>query len=90
MVSTIVAPAITSISEDLHMASIEPYMAYSIYALATALGPLSEIYGRQRVLHTSNMWFLGWNIVCGFAHSKSLLIASRFLASIGARVGIPG
>lgn len=89
MVSTLVAPAITSISEDLHMTSMEPYMAYSIYALATALGPLligplSEIYGRQRVLHTSNMWFLGWNIVCGFAHGKSLLIASRFLAGFGA------
>lgn len=89
MVSTLVAPAITSISEELHMTSMEPYMAYSIYALATALGPLligplSEIYGRQRVLHTSNMWFLGWNIVCGFAHSKSLLIASRFLAGFGA------
>lgn len=89
MVSTLVAPAITSISEELHMTSMEPYIAYSIYALATALGPLligplSEIYGRQRVLHTSNMWFLGWNIVCGFAHSKSLLIGSRFLAGLGA------
>lgn len=89
MVSTIVAPAITSISKELHMTSMEPYMAYSIYALATALGPLligplSEIHGRQRVLHSSNMWFLIWNIVCGFAHSKSLLIVSRFLAGFGA------
>lgn len=89
MVSTIVAPAITSISDELHMTSMEPYMAYSIYALATAvgpllIGPLSEIYGRRPVLHASNMWFLGWNIVCGFAHSKGLLIASRFLAGIGA------
>ncbi|KAK2601132.1 hypothetical protein N8I77_010602 [Diaporthe amygdali] len=89
MVSTIVAPAITSISKELHMSSMEPYMAYSIYALATAfgpllIGPLSEIHGRQRVLHASNTWFLGWNIVCGFAHNKSLLIASRFLAGFGA------
>lgn len=89
MVSTIVAPAITSISEELHMTSMEPYMVYSIYALATALGPLiigplSEIHGRRRVLHSSNMWFLGWNIACGFSNSKSLLITSRFLAGFGA------
>lgn len=89
MVSTIVAPAITSISDELHMTSMEPYMAYSIYALATAfgplvIGPLSEIHGRQRVLHASNAWFLGWNIICGFAQSKGLLIAARFFAGFGA------
>lgn len=64
-------------------------MALSIYLLATAfgplvIGPLSEVYGRKPILHAANIWFLVWNIVCGFAKSKKLLIAARFLAGFGA------
>ncbi|KAF2702825.1 putative efflux pump antibiotic resistance protein [Pleomassaria siparia CBS 279.74] len=89
MVSTIMAPALTTIANELHMTSTESAMALSIYLLATAfgpifIGPLSEIYGRKRVLHVSNIWFLIWNIACGFANTKRLLIAARFLAGFGA------
>ena len=64
-------------------------MSLSIYLLATAfgplfIGPLSEIYGRQVILHSSSIWFLVWNVVCGFARTKGTLIASRFLAGFGA------
>jgi len=64
-------------------------MALSIYLLATAfgplvIGPLSEIYGGKKILHLSNIWFLIWNITCGFANTKELLIAARFLAGFGA------
>lgn len=89
MVSTIMAPALSTIANELSMNSAESTMALSIYLLATAfgplvIGPLSEIYGRQRILHASNVWFLIWNIACGFANTKGLLIASRFLAGFGA------
>ena len=89
MVSTIMAPALSTISKELHMTSTESAMALSIYLLATAfgpifIGPLSEIYGRKWVLHASNIWFLIWNIACGFAHTKEVLIASRFMAGFGA------
>jgi MFS family permease len=89
MVSTIMAPALTTIAKELDMSSAESVMALSIYLLATAfgplvIGPLSEVYGRSKVLHTSNMWFLVWNIVCGFANNKETLIAARFLAGFGA------
>ena len=89
MVSTIMAPALTTIANELHMSSAEAVMALSIYLLATAfgplvIGPLSEVYGRSRVLHASNVWFLIWNVVCGFATTKEVLIASRFLAGFGA------
>ncbi|KAF2800969.1 putative efflux pump antibiotic resistance protein [Melanomma pulvis-pyrius CBS 109.77] len=89
MVSTIMAPALSTIAHEFNMSSTESAMALSIYLLATAfgpvfIGPLSEIYGRKRVLHASNIWFLIWNIACGFANSKELLIASRFLAGFGA------
>jgi multidrug resistance protein len=60
----------------------------SIFVLAYAmgplfLGPLSEIYGRSRVLQLANLWYLVWNFVCGFAQSESQLIAFRFLAGLG-------
>ena len=71
------------------MSTAESAMALSIYLLATAfgpliIGPLSEIYGRKKIMHASNIWFLIWNITCGFANTKELLIASRFLAGFGA------
>lgn len=89
MVSTIMAPALPLIAKDLNMNSTEAAMSLSIYLLATAFGPLfiaplSETYGRKRILHVSNVWFLIWNIMCGFANTKGLLIASRFLAGFGA------
>lgn len=89
MVSTIMAPALSTIAHELDMNSAESVMAMSIYLLATAfgplvIGPLSEIYGRKRVLHASNIWFLAWNIACGFAKTKGVLIASRFLTGFGA------
>ena len=89
MVSTIMAPAISTIAQELDMNSSESVMALSIYLLATAfgpliVGPLSEVYGRAPILHASNVWFLVWNIVCGFAKNKETLIAARFLAGFGA------
>ncbi|KAF7187131.1 putative efflux pump mfs2 [Pseudocercospora fuligena] len=89
MVSTIMAPAITTIAAELNMSSAESVMALSIYLLATAfgplvIGPLSEVWGRKPILHASNIWFLIWNIVCGFAKTKGTLIAARFLAGFGA------
>ncbi|KAF2272228.1 MFS general substrate transporter [Westerdykella ornata] len=89
MVSTIMAPALSTISHELHMNSPQAVMALSIYLLATAfgpllIGPLSEVYGRKRILHASNVWFLVWNVLCGFARTKEVLIASRFLAGLGA------
>lgn len=89
MVSTIMAPALPLIAKELNMSSTEAAMALSIYLLATAfgplvMGPLSEIYGRQTILHSTNIWFLVWNLVCGFARNKETLIAARFLAGFGA------
>ncbi|KAJ6786398.1 hypothetical protein PWT90_03368 [Aphanocladium album] len=89
MVSTIMAPALPTIAREFGMNPTEAAMSMSIYLLATAfgplvIGPLSEMYGRQVVLHGSNVWFLVWNILCGFAESKETLIAARFLAGFGA------
>ncbi|CAI6333974.1 unnamed protein product [Periconia digitata] len=89
MVSTIMAPALTTIAHELEMSPTESALALSIYLLASAfgpifIGPLSEVYGRQTVLHVTGVWFLAWNAACGFAKNKETLIASRFLAGFGA------
>ncbi|KAG1744785.1 major facilitator superfamily domain-containing protein [Suillus lakei] len=60
----------------------------SIFVLAYAFGPLfvgpmSEIYGRSRVLQLANLWYLAWNLGCGFAQTESQLLAFRFLAGLG-------
>ncbi|KGQ04622.1 putative transporter [Beauveria bassiana D1-5] len=63
MVSTVMAPALTSIAKELNMSDTEAAMSLSIFLLATAFGPLaigpplSKIHGRQVVLHISGIWF---------------------------------
>lgn len=89
MVSTIMAPALSVIGKELHMSNTEAVMAMSVYLLATAfgplvIGPLSEMYGRRPVLHATNIWFLTWNIVCGFSNNKGTLISARLFAGLGA------
>ncbi|KAH9882575.1 MFS siderochrome iron transporter 1 [Plenodomus biglobosus] len=89
MVSTMMAPAISTITTELHMSTPEAFMALSVYLLASAfgplfIGPLSEVYGRKVIFHATSVWFLVWNLVCGFSNSKGLLIAARLLAGFGA------
>ncbi|KAF1961049.1 MFS general substrate transporter [Byssothecium circinans] len=89
MVSTIMAPALTTIAGELNMSPTESAMSLSIFLIASAfgpilIGPLSEIFGREVILHTTSIWFLVWNAVCGFAHTKEVLIAARFMAGFGA------
>lgn len=89
MVSTIMAPALPVIAADFHMNDLETLMSMSVFILATAVGsmvisPLSEVYGRSPILHITNVWFLGWNIVCSFAVNGHLLTAARLLAGLGA------
>ncbi|CZS96913.1 related to multidrug resistant protein [Rhynchosporium graminicola] len=89
MVSTIMAPALSTIAKDLDMTVTESALALSIYLIAIAfgpllIGPLSEFYGRSIVLHASGILFLVWNLACGFANTKELLIGARFLAGFGA------
>lgn len=84
-----VAPALIKIGQDLGINSdIERSLTLSIFVLAYAigplfLGPLSEIYGRVIVLQLSNLFFLAFNIGCGFAQTQGQLIAFRFLSGLG-------
>lgn len=84
-----VAPALGTISREFHITnSVESQLMLSIFVLAYSvgplfLGPLSEIYGRVLVLQLSNLFFLAWNIGCGFAQSSGQMLAFRFLSGLG-------
>ncbi|KAH0526658.1 hypothetical protein TsFJ059_009955 [Trichoderma semiorbis] len=87
--SAMIAPALSKLSEDLNINSkLEIELALSIFILAYAVGPLffgpaSELYGRVRLLQLSNVWYLAWNLGCGFAQNPAELFVFRFLAGIG-------
>lgn len=87
--SSMIAPALAKLGQELQMHSaIEVELSLSIFILAYAVGPLffgpaSEVYGRVRLLQVSNLWYLAWNLGCGFATNKAELFVFRFLAGVG-------
>lgn len=87
--SSMLAPAMETMAADLGMhTEIETYLSLAIFILAYAVGPVffgpaSELYGRVRILQVTNMWYMAWNLGCGFAQNKAQLLAFRFLAGIG-------
>ncbi|KAJ4340247.1 hypothetical protein N0V95_007541 [Ascochyta clinopodiicola] len=87
--SSMISPALSSISREFHITNeVEAQLTLSIFVLAYAigplfLGPLSEIYGRVIVLQLSNLFYLAWNLGCGFAQTSGQLMAFRFLSGLG-------
>lgn len=87
--SSMVAPALSTLATEFHITSqVESGLVMSIFILAYAVGPLfygplSEIYGRVIVLQLANLFYLVWNLVCGFAHSKAQIIVFRFFSGLG-------
>jgi MFS family permease len=56
-------------------------LAYAVGPLF--LGPISEVYGRVRVVQLSNLFYLVWNLGCGFAQNGGEMLAFRFFAGLG-------
>ncbi|KAF2228986.1 putative MFS multidrug transporter [Viridothelium virens] len=87
--SSMVAPALQKVAADLKITQeVESQLVLSIFVLAYSigpliLGPLSEEYGRVPVLQLSNLFFLAWNLGCGFAQTKGQMLAFRFLSGLG-------
>ncbi|KAL8959223.1 MAG: hypothetical protein Q9183_005673 [Haloplaca sp. 2 TL-2023] len=90
MASTMVAPALHDIADEFDIESdVEEFLVMTIFLLAYAVGPflwgpLSEVFGRVKVLQSANMVFLLFNTVCGFARTKQQMMAFRFLSDTGA------
>ncbi|KAI8613286.1 major facilitator superfamily domain-containing protein [Chytriomyces sp. MP71] len=89
MSSSMVAPALPSMAGDLGLKqTIDVEMALSIFVLAYAVGPLvlaplSEIYGRYKVLQASLCVFVIFNAACGFAQNETQILIFRFLTGLG-------
>lgn len=94
--TTIVAPSLDVIARELSIESgAEKSMVLSIFLLGFGIGPLfisplSEIFGRTRVLQLFNGVYIAMNTGCGFAQTKVQLIVLRVLAGLfgSASVGV--
>ncbi|MGN6126442.1 MAG: MDR family MFS transporter [Humibacter sp.] len=91
--STIIATASTSIARELgHFAQI-PWL-FSIYVLAQAVsvpiyGRLADFFGRKHLMLIGIGLFLLGSVLCGFAWSMPVLIASRVVQGLGAGAVLP-
>ena len=87
--STILAPARVEVSRDLGITNDAVMsMTISTFILGGGmgslfLGPLSEVHGRVPVILSSNLFFLIFNLACGFSTSAVQLIVFRFLSGVG-------
>ncbi|KIK52998.1 hypothetical protein GYMLUDRAFT_49575 [Collybiopsis luxurians FD-317 M1] len=87
--SSMIAPGGQQVADEFGITSdVELDMITSIFVLGFAIGPLlmgplSEIYGRSRTVQLGNLFFLVWNLACGFAQNQTQLIVFRFFAGVG-------
>lgn len=87
--SSMVAPALSALAADLGVkTTIEEQLTLSIFVLAYGIGPLvfgplSESFGRVKILMLSNLFYLAWNMGCGFAQNEAEMLVFRFMAGIG-------
>ncbi|KAJ7643651.1 MFS general substrate transporter [Roridomyces roridus] len=87
--SSMIAPASDQVAHDFGVTNeVVVALFTSIFILSYAigplfLGPLSEIFGRNRIIQGANLWYLVWNLACGFAQNPGELLVFRFLAGIG-------
>ncbi|KAF2175889.1 MFS general substrate transporter [Zopfia rhizophila CBS 207.26] len=86
--TTIVAPSLDVIARELNITdTAQKPLVLSIFLLGFGIGPLfisplSEIFGRTRVLQLFNAMYLAFNTSCGFAQTKDQLIVLRFLSGL--------
>ncbi|KAJ9658301.1 hypothetical protein H2201_007860 [Coniosporium apollinis] len=87
--SSMIAPALGRLGNELHIPSgVQLQMILSIFVLAYSFGPFflspaSEIWGRTRIIKYSNLVFILFNVLCGFARTQGELLAFRFIAGLG-------
>ncbi|PTB65567.1 MFS general substrate transporter [Trichoderma citrinoviride] len=87
--SSILAPSLAALEKDFGVYDITlGAMPVSIFLLGYAVGPLflsplSEIYGRNVILISANVWFCLWLVGCALAPSLNTLIFFRFMTGVG-------
>ncbi|KAF2119810.1 major facilitator superfamily domain-containing protein [Lophiotrema nucula] len=86
LVSSMLAPAVQLIAEEFNTTSTTfPTFVVSIFVLGFASGPLilaplSEIYGRVKIYHSTNVLFIIFIVLCALSRNAAMLLASRFLS----------
>src|ERR1700733_9063059 len=84
---SIVNPALTSISTNLHSLDHLAWIIVAYFLTTTALAPvygkLSDIYGRARIMTISILIFAGASALCGAAQTLDQLILCRALQGVG-------
>ena len=85
---SLIAPALPAISLELHIEQpAVQEMTISIFLLGFTFGPLvasplSEVYGRMRVIQAWNLLYTIFSAVCGASQSKEALIVLRFTSGV--------
>lgn len=80
------APGVPQTMADFHTDSnLLAAFVVSVFVLGFAFGPLllaplSEMYGRIRVYHVCNVFFLIFTILCAVSTNMSMLVAFRFFS----------
>ncbi|KAK3308171.1 major facilitator superfamily domain-containing protein [Chaetomium strumarium] len=86
LVSSMLAPAVQQVMQDFQTTSASfATFSVSIFVLGFACGPLvlaplSELYGRVVVYHTTNVLFLAFTLLCGASRNEAMLLVFRFLS----------
>ncbi|KAH7163456.1 major facilitator superfamily domain-containing protein [Dactylonectria estremocensis] len=85
---TIIATALPTIAEQLHVTAQEYAWIGSGYTLATTASTpvwakLSDIFGRKATIMTTTTIFMLGSLVCALANSSTVLIAGRVVQGLG-------
>lgn len=89
MSSTMIIPALETVDQTFDIGNgQEKMMIMSIFMLGYAvgpffLGPLSETYGRVKVMQGSNFFYFIFNCACALSQNKTQLLLFRFLSGMG-------
>ena len=86
-------PAFRVIARDLQVTPLVMQQSISVYLIAYAAmalfhGPLSDAYGRRRVILSGVAVFALATIGCAFSHNMTQLLAFRALQGLSAGVGL--
>lgn len=92
--ATIVATALTAIQKDLGAGLEWSAWTITIYALGQILvmplaGKLSDMYGRKKIFMVAIVLFGAASLACGLATNIYVLVALRFVQSIGGGAFMP-
>lgn len=81
-------PSLPAIAAALQISENSVQLTLTLYMLGFGIsqliyGPLSDRYGRKKILLAGLTLFLLTNTLCAFSNSFALLLAARFLAGLG-------